>query len=239
MNLRSVVAFIHFVNGQVGQLPRPEKIAGTIAIGGFLAFTLFTCACVGAISLMRSPVENPVAKIDEKPIDQVPIQEQAIPVAEPAKPPVIAKEEKPEKKPLPGADVIKIAEDQLAAEKETERLRLINERAQAAAKRRKKEIADEEAGDEINIDGLALVKSSVRGSQDGFSLAVTGTVINRRDTAIRFASISYSIYDAQGSRVGDALSTISNLGPGERWNFRAVGFARSGTNYKLGKLVGR
>jgi hypothetical protein len=74
--------------------------------------------------------------------------------------------------------------------------------------------------DEIDRDGLVLLRKSVT-SQNG---EVTGTVVNRRGVRLERVQITFNLYDASGARVGAASASVTGLGEGERWNFRAVAF---------------
>jgi hypothetical protein len=92
--------------------------------------------------------------------------------------------------------------------------------------------------DEQNVDGLVLVRSSVRAVIGEFTGEITGTVINRRKDKVRYTQITFNIYDQSGARVGTALANINDLEPGSSWNFKAVTFTKFKT-YKFSELVGR
>ena len=104
-------------------------------------------------------------------------------------------------------------------------------------KKKKKEEEDRKSEEEIDVDGLVLLKKTVRGQQKDLGLEVTGTVVNRRRKVLSYAQITFNIYDETGAQVGSALANINGLEPGSRWNFKAFCFTK-GTGYKFSKLSG-
>jgi hypothetical protein len=117
------------------------------------------------------------------------------------------------------------------------------EKAQARVQeeREKKQLAEVEAkqkaAEERDVNGLVLLTKTVKGTQNEFSLEITGTVINRRSTRLTYVQITFNVYDQTGARVGSALANINGLEAGERWNFRAISFGR-GASYKFSELSG-
>jgi hypothetical protein len=70
--------------------------------------------------------------------------------------------------------------------------------------------------DELEVDGLVLLRKSVVGKGGQYTGEITGTVINRRDHKLRYAQISFSLFDASGAQVGSAIANINDLEPGGR-----------------------
>lgn len=109
--------------------------------------------------------------------------------------------------------------------------------AKAAADRAAAE-ARRKAEDEIDVDGLVLLRSSLKGTGGRFTGEITGTVINRRGRTLRYVQITFNLYDDSGAQVGTALANINDLEAGGRWNFRAVAFNDRWVSFRFTKLVG-
>lgn len=104
--------------------------------------------------------------------------------------------------------------------------------------RRAEEEARRQAENEVNVEGLVLLRSSLRGTGDRLGGQITGTVVNRRGKELRYAQITFKLYDKSGAQVGTALANISGLEAGGRWNFKASTFGKDFAEFKLGELVG-
>jgi hypothetical protein len=107
-----------------------------------------------------------------------------------------------------------------------------------AADNRDQVNAASKTDDEIDVDGLVLVRKSTQGTRGEFSGEITGTVINRRDYQLSYAQISFNLYDASGAQVGSAIANINHLEPGGRWNFKASTFGTDFVKYKFSELSG-
>lgn len=55
----------------------------------------------------------------------------------------------------------------------------------------------------------------------GYSAKVTGTLKNTSGKNWTYASVEFSIYDAEGNNMGTALDNINNLKSGDTWKFSA------------------
>lgn len=82
---------------------------------------------------------------------------------------------------------------------------------------------------------LLLVMSTLRAQQTSLAIedmqaireanglqAVAGIALNRSDKVIKNAFVKFNLYDAQGILVGNTITHAANLGPGERWRFKAL-----------------
>jgi hypothetical protein len=107
-----------------------------------------------------------------------------------------------------------------------------------AADNREQGNAAAKADDEIDVDGLVLLRKSVEGKRGEITGEITGTVINRRDHKLSYAQISFNLYDASGAQVGSAIANINGLEPGGRWNFKATTFGADFVRYKFSDLSG-
>ena len=92
--------------------------------------------------------------------------------------------------------------------------------------------------DEIDEDGLVLLRNSVSAKVTDLGIEITGTVVNRRSRSVSYAQISFNVYDDSEAQVGSAFANITNLESEGRWNFKAVSFTK-GKKYKFAKLTGR
>jgi hypothetical protein len=109
--------------------------------------------------------------------------------------------------------------------------RLAEEAAAEAGRAREEVEAARRREEEYDADGLVLLRKSVRLVRRDGRVEVTGTVINRRRRALRHVQITLFLFG--GPRVpgqprpdaGVARARGTNLGPGERWDFKAVGKA--------------
>lgn len=106
----------------------------------------------------------------------------------------------------------------------------------AEEERKKAEEAARKAAAEHDVNGLVLLNESVDGVTGRFTCEITGSVVNRTGKRVRYAQISFNLYDASGGRIGTAFTNINNLEPGEQWNFKAVGFEQNTRTFKFAKL---
>ena len=114
----------------------------------------------------------------------------------------------------------------MAAERERER-----NAAMAAEARRKAE-------EEYDVNGLVLLKKSVKGTSGEFSGEISGMVVNRRSRKLSYAQITFNLYDESGAQVGSALANINGLEPGGTWKFKASTFGTDFSSYKFSELSG-
>jgi hypothetical protein len=139
-----------------------------------------------------------------------------------------------------------VAQQALAALKKEKEDREAREQAdrEAQAKKKKEEEAARaaeaarKAEEEYDCNGLVLLKKTVEGKHDEFSITITGTVVNRSPHKLAYAQITFNVYDGSGAQVGTALANINGLEPGGRWNFTAVALESNGTTYKFSELSG-
>jgi len=92
--------------------------------------------------------------------------------------------------------------------------------------------------DEIDADGLVLLKSSIKCTGTDLGGEITGTVINRRGRKLSYVQISFNIYDASGGQVGSAHANVNGREPDRRWNFKAHYFGGAFKSYKFDELSG-
>lgn len=67
---------------------------------------------------------------------------------------------------------------------------------------------------------------------------ITGKIVNGSKDTLTYVTISFSIYDAEEYKVGDASDIIQRLGPGEKWKFQAMVTADNGVTAKPVELSG-
>ena len=82
--------------------------------------------------------------------------------------------------------------------------------------------ANAQSGD-LDVRNLKVVPEG-----NGIS-AVTGTATNRSDHTLANAFVELKLYDSQGTVVGNLVDHVSNLSPGERWDFKAETATRFST----------
>lgn len=113
---------------------------------------------------------------------------------------------------------------------------------QEAAERKRKDEADAEsrrkAEEELNVDGLVLLRKTLKGKRGQFDGEITGSVVNRRNNKLTYAQITFNLYDASGAQVGSAIANINGLEPGGQWKFKATTFGTDFSTYKFSELVG-
>ncbi len=66
---------------------------------------------------------------------------------------------------------------------------------------------------------------------------IVGTLRNNSMKTYGYVNVSFNLYDAAGTQVGDADASISNLEPGKSWNFEAVIVEDKAVSYKLMKVT--
>lgn len=85
--------------------------------------------------------------------------------------------------------------------------------------------------------GLTILE--VDTEEDEYSTYIVGEVQNDSNTNYIYLSISYSIYDDSGNKIGTAWDNINGLSPGETWSFKAYVWERDEMDdYKLDSLSG-
>ncbi len=70
----------------------------------------------------------------------------------------------------------------------------------------------------------------------GYSATITGVAKNTTNKNYSYASIEFTVYDADGNNLGTAWTNINNLASGDTWQFEAslLSFPSSRpTSYKL------
>jgi hypothetical protein len=115
-------------------------------------------------------------------------------------------------------------------ERLSEHLKVREEAAAAAAARK--------AEEEYDNKGLVLLKKTLKGTRGQFGGEITGTVVNRRSRKLRYAQITFNLYDESGARVGSAVANINDLEPGSRWNFKASTLGTDYVTFKFSELSG-
>lgn len=71
---------------------------------------------------------------------------------------------------------------------------------------------------------------------DEWSTKITGTVTNNSGERASYIQVDYSLYDETGAKIGSAMTNISGLEAGERWNFEAMSLENNVASYKLDKM---
>jgi len=122
------------------------------------------------------------------------------------------------------------------SKKEAEDKKRTESQAAEEKNRRESQTANEKLA---ATDGLELDRESLKGLNDNFGGKITGTVVNKSGKQLRYAQITFKLYDASGAQVGSALANINGLEPGKRWNFEATSFGTKFDTYKLYELSGR
>lgn len=117
-----------------------------------------------------------------------------------------------------------------------DRIVTAEDKKNAEEERIKAEEAARRAESEHDVKGLVFLKNSVNGVTREFTCEITGTVVNRTGKRIRYAQITFHLYDASGGRIGTAFTNISTLDPGEQWSFKAIGFERNTKTFKFSEL---
>lgn len=64
----------------------------------------------------------------------------------------------------------------------------------------------------------------VYGPDNGTERSITGEILNYGDRRVERIMVTYDLYDMYDRKVGTAWDFMSDLGPGERWAFKAVTF---------------
>lgn len=129
------------------------------------------------------------------------------------------------------------AEESLARQKHNE-IENAQTRRIADERAAKLQAAKQLAETESNYDGLVLMRKTVSATLGGSNARISGVVENRRNTKLKYAQITFNLYDASGAQVGSAIDTITGLEPGGRWKFTATDFGIECVRFKFSELVG-
>lgn len=144
----------------------------------------------------------------------------------------IASANKPEPQP-PSREAIAAEVAEMNAKKREEQMA-----AKAEADRRAAAIAAAKAEEELDVNGLVLMRKTVSGSTGDFGGSITGVVVNRRSRKLNYAQITFNLYDESGAQVGSAMANINGLEPGGKWKFDANSFGKDFSTYKFSELTG-
>lgn len=98
--------------------------------------------------------------------------------------------------------------------------------------------AKRKAEEEYDANGLVLLLKTIHYSRDEFSLQIMGTIVNRRGRELKYAQVTFKLFDKDGGQVGTAIANINDLEPGGKWNFKAVGIGRDFSSCKVSDLSG-
>lgn len=74
----------------------------------------------------------------------------------------------------------------------------------------------------------------------GYSATITGVAKNTSNKNYSYASVEFSVYDANGNNLGTAIANINNLSSGDTWRFAANLFSFPSsrpTSYKLVDII--
>lgn len=74
----------------------------------------------------------------------------------------------------------------------------------------------------------------------GYSATITGVAKNTTNKNYSYASVEFSVYDANGNNLGTAIANINNLSSGDTWRFEANLFSFPSsrpTSYKLVEIT--
>lgn len=114
------------------------------------------------------------------------------------------------------------AEEELQAKK----LKLKNDKA--AALRRVLELEE---------NGLALVKKSLKATTGKHLNEISGVLINRRGVALEYVEVTFILFNKSGQQVGSAWANTKGLKAGDKWFFKAPAFERFRT-FKFSQMSG-
>lgn len=110
--------------------------------------------------------------------------------------------------------------------------------AKAEAERKAAAAAAAKAEEELDVNGLVLMRKTLSGTTSEFGGTITGIVENRRSRKLSYAQITFNLYDESGAQVGSAMANINGLEPGGRWKFEASSFGTRFSKYKFSELTG-
>lgn len=79
---------------------------------------------------------------------------------------------------------------------------------------------------ELDVTNIEMTKE-YNDLMDGWDVTITGKAKNISNKNYSYASVEFSIYDADGNNLGSALANMNNLASGETWVFEATWFEYS------------
>lgn len=77
-----------------------------------------------------------------------------------------------------------------------------------------------------------------KASSTEYSRYVIGTILNKSSKTCTFATININLMDKKGDRVGSTSDSITNLGPGEKWKFKALVTNDDTKTFQVGAIEG-
>jgi hypothetical protein len=104
--------------------------------------------------------------------------------------------------------LIAAAEEKRQADaRQSEKTQAARDAARAIAAAEEAEAA-KKAEEEYEENGLVMLKKTVKAVSGDFSGKITGQVVNRRNRTLRYAQISFNLYDESGAQVGSAAKKL-------------------------------
>ena len=83
---------------------------------------------------------------------------------------------------------------------------------------------------------LSIDRESISGSKDEYWTTIKGTVKNACGESYSLVSVKFQLSDKSGAVVGNAIDTLTGLGPLQSWRFKALGPIAS--DFSAGEVQG-
>ncbi len=87
----------------------------------------------------------------------------------------------------------------------------------------------------VDPDSISATVDEIAGY---YYITITGTATNTYGKNISYVSVSFSVFDAEGAQIGNAMDNVSDLAAGVTWKFSAMGVLQSPpAKYRLTDVV--
>lgn len=87
-----------------------------------------------------------------------------------------------------------------------------------------------------STEQLAFSDLQTRAAGPNGGTAIVGVAVNTTAKTLTTVFVTFNLYDAQNSLVGNAFATVNGLEPGVQWRFEAPAPAAF-TTYKVAKVL--
>jgi len=63
--------------------------------------------------------------------------------------------------------------------------------------------------------------------------AIVGVAINQSETVLKNAFVQFNLFNAQGNQIGNTIAHVTNLAPGQTWQFSAPIIVPDAASFKI------
>ena len=97
------------------------------------------------------------------------------------------------------------------------------------------EVEQEQANEDALLQAM-FEKAVVTENKTDYSFEVVYEVTNDSDVAFDYIEVEYSMYDANGTKLGGSFTNITDIAPGQKFRVELNLYEEGTTTYKIDKI---